>query len=141
MPIQFKSIATYSDKYRRRASVAGPDYVAGVQNPRRPWAAAAVAGEANYAAGVTQALANKSRSAGIQKAGDAKWLEMAVSKGPARFGPGVDAGAKYYESNLGPIQAKVAATTLPPRGPKGSETNFQLPSLVAKAFRAAAGKK
>lgn len=141
MGITFKPIGDYSDKYRRRASVAGPDYVKGVANPRRPWAAAAQAGEANYAAGVTAAVANKSRSAGIQKAGDAKWLEMATLKGPQRFGPGVDAGAKYYESNLAPIQAKVASTVLPPRGPKGSESNFQLPAIVAKAFRAASGKK
>jgi hypothetical protein len=141
MAINFKSIATYSDKYRRRASVAGPDYTAGVQNPRRPWAESAIQGEGNYAAGVQNAVANKSRSAGIQKAGNAKWQEGATVKGAQRFGPGVDHGAKYYESNLAPIQQKVAATTLPPRGPKGSEANYQAPALVAKAFRAAAGKK
>lgn len=141
MGINFKSISTYSDKYRRRASVAGPDYAAGVASPRRPYAASAVAGEANYAAGVTAAVANKSRAAGIQKAGDSKWLEGSTVKGTARFGPGVDFGSKYYESNLAPIQQKVAGTSLPPRGPKGSESNFQLPAIVAKAFRAAAGKK
>lgn len=141
MAIQFKAISQYGDKYKRRAAVAGPDYTAGVQSPRRPWDQAAIQGEANYAAGVQAAIAEKRRSVGIQKAGSAKWLEGAVQKGAARFGPGVDLGAKYYESNLGPIQQKVAGTTLPPRGPKGSEQNFSLPAIVARAFRAAAGKK
>lgn len=140
MAIQFKSIAVYGDKYKRRAAVAGPDYAAGVQNPKRAWDQASIAGEANYAAGVQQAIAKKSRSAGIQKAGNAKWQEAAVVKGSRNFAPGVDFGAKYYEANLAPIQAKVASTTLPPRGPKGSEQNFQIPALVAKAFRNAAGK-
>lgn len=141
MGIQFKSISAYGDKYKRRAEVAGPDYAAGVQSPRRPWDQAAIAGEANYAQGVQAAIAEKRRSTGIQKAGNAKWQEGATQKGAARFGPGVAVGMKYYEANLGPIQAKVAATSLPPRGPKGSEANFQLPAIVARAFRAAAGKK
>lgn len=141
MAIQFKPIATYSDKYRRRASVAGPDYVAGIQNPKRPWDQAALAGESNYATAMQSVISEKRRSTGIQKAGAAKWQEGATTKGPARFGPGVDFGAKYYEQNLAPIQAKVASVTLPPRGPKGSEQNFALPSIVAKAMRAAAGKK
>lgn len=141
MPIQFKSIAVYGDKYRRRAAVAGPDYLAGIQNPKRPYAAAAIAGEGNFATAMSQVIANKSRSAGIQKAGDAKWLEGGTLKGTVRFGPGVDAGSKYYEANLAPIQQRVAGTVLPPRGPKGSETNFTFPALVAKAMRAAAGKK
>lgn len=141
MAIKFKAITEYSDKYRRRASVAAPDYTKGVASPKRPWADAAVAGEANYAAGVSAAVANRSRSAGIQKAGNAKWLEAATVKGAVRFGPGVDFGAKYYEANLAPVQQKVASLTLPPRGPKGSESNYQAPALVAKAFRAAAGKK
>jgi len=62
-------------------------------------------------------------------------------KGAVRFGPGVDLGSKYYEQNLAPIHQKVAATTLPPRGPKGSEANFQIPAIVARAMRAASGKK
>ena len=141
MGINFKPMSASSDKYRRRAAVAGPDYAAGVQSPKRPWDQAAIQGEANYAAGVQAAIASKSRATGIQKAGNAKWLEGAVVKGAVRFGPGVDAGAKYYEQNLAPIQQKVAGTQLPPRGPKGSEANFQIPALVARAFRLAAGKK
>ena len=141
MAIMFKPIAESSDKYRRRAAVAGPDYEKGVRNPKRPYAAAAIAGEANFAAAMTQVVADKRRSAGILKAGDAKWLEGSVEKGVTRFPTGVALGSKYYEQNLGPIQAKVAATVLPPKGPRGSESNFQIPALVAKAFRAAAGKK
>jgi len=141
MPIKFKSIATYSDKYRRRASVAGPDYLAGIQNPKRPYASSAIAGEANFATAMTQVIAAKSRAAGIQKAGDAKWLEGGTLKGQVRFGPGVDAGAKYYEANLAPIQQTVSAVSLPVRGPKGSEVNFTIPAVVARAFRTAAGKK
>ena len=40
-----KGVSNTVDKWQRRASVAQPDYVAGVQNPRVPWDQAAKAAE------------------------------------------------------------------------------------------------
>jgi len=141
MAVTFKPITDYSDKYRRRASVAGPDYLKGTQTPKRPYAAAAIAGEPNYATATTAAIAEKRRSTGISKAGDAKWSEGCALKGNIRFGPGVDVGAKYYEANLAPIHQKAAAAALNIRGPVGAETNYQNAVIMAKAFRTASGKK
>jgi len=141
MPVVFKPVTEYSDKYRRRASVAAPDYKKGVAAPKRPYAAAAVAGEPNFASAMTAVIAEKRRSAGITKAGDAKWLEGCNEKGAERFPKGVDVGSKYYETNLAPIHQKAAAAALNIRGPVGAETNYQNAVIMAKAFRTAAGKR
>jgi len=131
-----KDIAQSSDKWVRRASVAGPDYQTGIQNPRRPWAAAAAEGEANYKAGVT-AAANAGRfGIGVKAVGDDKWKNGALKKGPGRFAEGVAVGKDEWSKGFGPYQSAIAAITLPARGPKGSAQNIQRVSAIATALRA-----
>lgn len=131
-----KPIEQSSDKWVRRASVAGPDYLAGVTNPRRPWAAAAGEAENNYKAGVT-AAANAGRfGAGVKAAGDEKWKNGALKKGPGRFAEGVAIGKDDWGKGFSPYQSAIAALALPPRGPKGSPQNIQRVASVATTLRA-----
>jgi len=130
-----KPIEQSSDKWVRRASVAGPDYQTGVQNPRKAWAAAAKEGEANYKAGVTAAAAAGRFGAGVTKAGDEKWRSNALRKGPGRFAEGVAIGKDDWNKGFAPYQAAIAAVTLPARGPKGSPQNIQRVSTIATTLR------
>lgn len=124
-----------SDKWVRRAQVAGPDFLQGVQNPRRAWSEAAAAGEGNYKAGVV-AAANAGRyGMGVKAAGDAKWREGAIRKGPGRFAEGVAIGREEWGKGFAPYHAAIGAITLPPRGPKGSPQNIQRVSAIATTLR------
>lgn len=130
-----KAIDQASDKWVRRASVAGPDYLNGVQNPRKPWAAAAAEGESNYKIGVV-AAANAGRyGAGVKKAGDEKWRQGAQRKGPARFTEGVQLGKEEWGKGFQPYHSAISALTLPARGPKGSPQNIARVTAVATALR------
>ena len=130
-----KPIEQSSDKFVRRASVAGPDYTAGITNPRSPWAQSSVNAEGNYKAGVT-AAANAGRfGKGVKRVGDAKWQKNALAKGPGRYIEGVTIAKDAWSAGFGPYQAAIAALNLPARGPRGSAQNLQRVALVANTNR------
>ncbi len=131
-----KPIDQSSDKWQRRAQVAGPDYQAGVENPRRPWAEAAAGADQSYRQAVTEAASQGRYSAGVRRAGDARWREGAVSKGPSRFAEGVSLAVGRWQAGYGPYQAAISRVQLPPRGPAGSPQNLQRVTTVAQTLRA-----
>ena len=69
--MKVKSMARISKKFQDRTSVAGPEYEAGVENPRKPWAAATQAAESNYEQGTQKAITQKRFGKGVARAGDA----------------------------------------------------------------------
>jgi hypothetical protein len=131
-----KQLEHSADKWTRRAGVAGPDYQAGVSNPRSPWAAAASAADGIYRQAVT-AAANAGRyQAGIRRAGDERWRTNAMAKGPGRFAEGVQLAQGEWQRGFAPYQSAVSALQLPARGPAGSPANLQRVAAVAQALRA-----
>jgi hypothetical protein len=135
-----KGVQLTVDKWQRRASVAAPDYQAGVQNPRVPWDQAAKAAEANYKTAVTMA-ANEGRfGKGITRVGNEKWSKGAAQKGPARFVEGVNLGAPIFQDRISQVLSTIEGVTLPPRGPKGSPQNYQRVTPIGEALRRAFGK-
>ncbi len=131
-----KPLEQSSDKWVRRASVAGPDYLSGVQSPRKAWAAAASEAESNYKAGVTSAAARGAFAIGVKAAGDEKWRKGATQKGPGRFAEGVAIGRDDWGKGFAPYQSAISALTLPLRGPKGAPQNIQRVATIAAALRA-----
>lgn len=130
-----KSIDQSSDKWVRRASVAGPDYQAGVTNPRMPWAASAIAGKMNWQTGVQGAITRDAFAKGVTKAGDEKWRSAAIRKGPGRFAEGVAIGKDEWSKGFAPYQSAISALVLPPRGAKGDPKNIERVRAVATALR------
>ncbi len=130
-----KGLSQASDKWSRRASVAGPDYSSGVQNPRTPWAAAAAAGADNWRQGVTAAASGGRFQAGVRKAGDSKWQQAAVAKGPSRFAEGVALAKPDWETGFQPYHAAIGSLALPARGPVGSPANLARVGAVANLLR------
>ena len=130
-----KPIEQATDKWVRRAGVAGPDYEAGVRNPRRGWAEASKAAEKNYQAGVTQAAARGAYGKGVSSAGEEKWKSNALKKGPGRFAEGVSIGRDEWAKGFAPYHAAIGAVTLPERGPKGDPKNLARVAAIATALR------
>jgi hypothetical protein len=125
-----KPIDQASDKWVRRASVAGADYQQGVSSPKRSWSEAAKSAEGNYKTGVT-AAANAGRyGKGVEKAGDSKWKDMALKKGPGRFAEGVAVGKDDWAKGFSPYHAAIGALRLPERGPRRSMQNYERSKLV-----------
>ncbi len=132
-----KPLSQIVDKWSRRASVAGPDYEAGVRQPKQDWATATAEAADRYSQGVQEAIANDAFSKGVEDAGTSRWQQGAVSKGVQRFAPGVNLAKPRYQEKMSKVHAVIQATTLPPPGPRGSDQNIERVRAMNRALREA----
>jgi hypothetical protein len=131
---QIKPTDAIAAKWARVTPQRSQDYTDGIENPRRPWAEATAAAEQNYKDGVTQA-ANKGRfSKGVRATGNDGWQRRTREKGPQRFQEGVSLAQPDYAAGFAPYAQTIAATTLPPRFPKGDPRNYQRVQAVGTAL-------
>ena len=110
------------------ASRAPAKYKAGVSRADWQTNAASESAESNYAAGVSEAVGNKSRQTGVQKVSNADWQRAAADKGAARIGPGMSASAGKQAANWQPYRQFLESTQLPERTRNATE-NIQNRSI------------
>jgi len=134
--VKTKGIERTVDKYARRASVARPDYEAGIASPKRSQSSAAINAADVYFSAVSAPSTKELFIRGLKRAGDTKWADMAKAKGAPRFISGVEAGQPYYRSQMTDFLGHVEATALPARGPTGSEANYERAKKMSMANRA-----
>ena len=113
--VAIKPLERITKKWVDKTQNAQQDYVDGVTNPRRNWAAAAAAAADNWKAGVTKAAQEDRFKKGVVNAGDARWSFGAITKGPGRWAEGVSLAAADFSKGFAPIRAAIAAASLPPR--------------------------
>ena len=111
------------------ASRAPAKYKAGVSRADWQTNAASESAEANYAAGVSEAVGNKTRQSGVQKVSNADWQRAAADKGAARIGPGMSASAGKQAANWAPYRSFLESAQLPERTRNATEniTNRSIP--------------
>lgn len=140
MAIRVKSQDRVVAKYVARASVAQPEYTQGIQDAGNAWETNSIAANASYTQAVTAAAQRGAYGAGVREAGNSKWQQRALQKGPGRFVEGVNFGQGDYATQIQKVLTTIAAITLPARGPKGSPQNFQRVQPIGDALRRAFGK-
>lgn len=131
-----KTASQSAQKFVERAGAASGDYVSGAQGTSKDQAASAIAGKANYVAGIQASITAGRYEKGLQKSGKAGWLKGVTEKGANRFAEGVASGAGKYATNSGAYDSARGAAASLPRGPKGSEQNFARAKAVGQALRA-----
>lgn len=123
-----------AEKWRRVVPGRTEDYRRGVEAPKQDWETAAKAAEDRYREGVTAAAAEGRFSAGVSKAGTAKWKKRATELGPRRWSEGVTVAAPDYERGFAPYRDVIERTELPPRYPKGDPRNIERVAKIAAAL-------
>lgn len=130
-----KDVGAIAAKYVTRAGAAGGDYKDGVANAGSTWEANTGAAEANYNAGVQQAMTAHRFTHGVTgKAG--KYQQNAVNLGSQRYGPGVANAKDAYARGMAPVLAVLNGLTLPPKSFRGSPNNSARSNAVATALAA-----
>src|SRR5262249_33941187 len=120
MAIQLKDPNTIAAKWSKRASAAGADYTAGVNNPRLDQAPAGAAAAPVWAQAVADAASRDAFRKGVTAAGSTKWQSAAATIGAQRYPQGVTAGTAAYAAGEAPYLTALANLNLPPRGVKGT---------------------
>lgn len=117
-------------------------YEAGIRKADWQGPASSEQAETNYAAGVSKAVADKSRQKGIQNVSNTDWQNAAVQKGAPIIGERIRLGLDKYVANFGPVYDRVIAkvNALPARTTdfRANINNRLVP--VVEEWKRAAGK-
>lgn len=132
---EVKSGARIQEKYTRVTPQRSEDYKLGVQSPRRSWSKSAAGANQSWKDGVAQASAGDRFAKGVNAAGDTKWSEKALAKGPGRFSEGTMLAGPDYLKGVQPYLDTIASTPIPPRFPKGDPRNIARVSTLNNALR------
>lgn len=132
--MEVKPLSEVAEKFARRASAATDDYRHGVATTGKDWAGLTAAAEPSYEQGVTEAISRKSFGKGVKEAGTSKWRDGAVGKGADRYAPGVRASLDAYSRGVSPYLEVLERLALRPRGPRGSDSNYQRSKDVGQAL-------
>jgi len=122
------------EKWISRVGVAGPDYEAGVKNPKRDWATATKAAEATWKSAISDAIGRGAFGKGVSKAGTDKWQRGALNKGVARFPEGVRAAQDDYKAAMSEVLSVIEGVTLKARGPRGDPGNYERVKQIGDAL-------
>ena len=131
---EIKSMAAIKEKWTRVTPQRTEDYSKGVANPKRDWAAEAVAAKGNWKAGIDAAAAKDLYAKGVTAAGSAKWKNKALTLGPGRFAEGVFQAGDDYAKSFAPFQAAIAAVDLGPKFPRRDPRNLDRVKRVVTAL-------
>lgn len=130
--VDMPSTSDASEKFGRRGSQAGQDYEQGVSDSSdSDWQEGAVNGQDNWATGVQDAISNGSYETGVRNP-NASWQQRSLELGSQRFGQGIQAATGKYETAVEPFFQALESLSLDPRGPRGSEQNFQRAQQVGR---------
>ena len=132
--VKVKPVEKVVEKWKARASVAATDYKDGIANPKRDWAEATTAAQETWKKALTEAMARNAFAAGVKEAGTDKWKKKALAVGPTRFTEGVAAAVDEYKKKISEVLSIIEGIELPPRGPRGSESNYERVKAIGKAL-------
>jgi hypothetical protein len=129
-----RSLDEISEKWVEETPKRATYYEAGVKAPKQDWATEAAAAASVYKAAVTVPHIDKLYTAGVKKAGTAKWQRKATTVGVSRFGPGVAAAQEDYKSGWAPYYDELTKLDIKERGPRGSDVNFERVIQIGKTL-------
>ncbi len=135
MAIIVKDASASAAKFARNAGAALGDYKSGVEGAGERWLAGASGAKSNWAAGTQEAIARDAYGTGVAKAGSAKYTRNAATVGPQRYQQGVTNAAPEWQTKTQPYLETMKNTTLTPRQPKGSPSNWQRSQQLGMALR------
>ena len=136
--MKVKDLGMAAKKFSTNASAGSPNYATGVQG-NNDWAGNTAAAAPTWAQGVNQAAANGSFAKGVNKAGQAKWQGNSISKGQARFQTAVSTPAAQtaWQQGFQPYATVLGSITVPPKGVRGSPSNYQIVQTIGDALHKA----
>lgn len=138
MPIKVKDPGTVLKNWMDAGTSpqAQAKYKAGVQSPKQPQNASALAAATRWQQSVASTAALNRFTAGLRAAGDAGWQNGALNKGAAHFPDGIRGAGPKFQQNVTPFLAAIAGVTLPDKGIRGSTANYARVQAIGDALHA-----
>ena len=112
--VETKTLEATSKAWEQSHSRVASAYVEGI-SAARDVIAKAIAGEANYAAGVQEAIASGRRAKALDQVSHEQWRKAAREKGGPRIAPAIAAAKDSFRSGMGEVLSTIQAVSLPAR--------------------------
>lgn len=126
--VTVKPQSEITENFVAGAARAPAKYKKGVMRADWQGPASSEAAEANYAAGVQEAVGNKSRQRKIQAVSNADWQRGASTTGAERIGRGMSNAAGKQSANWAPYRSFLEGLSLPEKTRNATE-NIQNRSI------------
>jgi len=134
MCVQVANISNSADKFERRASQAGQDYEDGVSAVSdSEQQSATLDAVDNWEQGVQSAINDGRFESGVQDP-SSSWQGQALEVGSTRFTQGASNAGGTWADSFQEYADTLEALSLQPRGPRGSEGNYQRSRAVGEAL-------
>lgn len=136
--VTVKDLGQSADKFERRAGQAGQDYEQGVQaTSDQEQQSATLDAVDTWEQGVQQAINNGTFQSGVQNP-NKSWQQASLEVGSGRFTQGASQAGNTWREAFSPFADTLEGLSLQPRGPRGSESNFDRSRQVGQALNEAA---
>jgi hypothetical protein len=123
-----------ADKFERRGSQAGQDYQQGVQDVSDSEQQQATVDAADtWEQGVQEAITEGRFQAGASDP-SRSWQQRSLEVGSSRFTQGVADSGDVWQERFSPFADVLEGLNLEPRGPRGSEANYNRSRAVGEAL-------
>jgi len=132
--VKTRGIDQTTKKWKARVDVAGPDYEAGVKDPKEDWATQALEAERIYEEAIKAAIAKKLFGKGVSAAGTEKWKTKTIEKGVRRWPEGVAVASPDYAKGMKDVLDTIETVKLPPRYPAGDPRNLERVKAITTAI-------
>ena len=130
MAIDVKSLAETQRKWGEVTPARSQEYGVNAAAAGSRWEQATLGAAANYGAAVRAGNIEARQSAGVRRAGAAKYSRKIRDVGAGRFGSGVAAAVTDFGAAVSPYLQAIAGVDLPPRRPRGDPGNYQRVNAV-----------
>lgn len=134
--ISVKSATEIAQKWADVTGARASYYESETPGAAAVWEANTVAAGGTYKAGISVAGIDKRFVGGVKRAGAEKFSRKVKAVGVTRYSPGVSAAQADMAKNFADFQAVLAGLVIPDRGPRGSDANYAIVSVVGKALHA-----
>lgn len=132
--VDVADITSSSEKFERRAGQAGQDYESGVSSVSDSEQQQATLEAADsWETGVQNAIQNGTFEDGVNNPTQS-WQEAALEVGASRFTQSASQAGDQWRNGFSDFQDTLESLSLQPRGPRGSEANFQRSRAVGEAL-------
>jgi len=132
--VSVKNLQNSASKFERRAGAAGQDYESGVQNSSDSDQQQATLDAAQtWEQGVQDAISENRFEAGVNNP-NKSWQQASLEVGSSRFTQGASQAGDTWAASFSEFADVLEGLNLQPRGPRGSEANFQRSRQVGEAL-------
>jgi len=132
--VETKPVDKVVNKWRDRASIASTEYAENAIENASKWLRNLKENKKNWKDAMQEVLSKNLWEQAIDKLTEQDYVNGIKEKGANRYSDGINKSVDKYQERMTKVLQFMQGIKLPPRGPKGSDQNFERVKVLGKAL-------